>query len=46
VMSVTGHKADSLGIPLSPIGFVPTPEIVRLEYWDASRRLLRELAGT
>ena len=44
VMQVTEHKADSLGIPLSPIGFVTTPDIARLEDWNASERLLRRLA--
>src|SRR5258708_5426608 len=33
VMRVTEHKADSLGIPLSPIRFVTTPEIAHLEDW-------------
>lgn len=44
VMQVAEHKADSLSIPLSPIGFITTPEIARLEDWDASERLLRRLA--
>jgi hypothetical protein len=44
VMRVTEHKADSLGIPLSPIGFVTTPEIAHLEDWDASQQLLSRLA--
>lgn len=46
VMQVTEHKADSLGIPLSPISFVTTAEIARMEDWDASEQLLRRLAGT
>lgn len=44
VLRVTEHKADSLGIPLSPIGFVTTAEIARMEDWDASERLMRQLA--
>lgn len=44
VMRVIEHKADSLGIPLSPIGFVATPKIARLEDWNASRQLLSRLA--
>ncbi len=45
VLQVTEHKADSLGIPLSPISFVTTPKIARAEDWDASRRLLSKLAS-
>jgi hypothetical protein len=45
VMQVTEYKADSLGIPLSPIGFVTTAEIARLEDWDASEQLLSRLAA-
>jgi hypothetical protein len=44
VLRVTEHKADSLGIPLSPIGFVTTAEIARMEDWAASERLMRQLA--
>jgi hypothetical protein len=43
-MRVIEFKADSLGIPLSPISFSPTAEIARLESWEASGQLLRELA--
>lgn len=42
-LEVTEYKADSLGIPLSPMGFVTTPEIARLEDWEASEQLLRAL---
>lgn len=44
VLQVVEHKADSLGIPLSHIGFVTTPEISRLEDWDASERLLLKIS--
>jgi hypothetical protein len=42
-LAVAGHKADSLGIPLSPAGFTATAEIGRLERWQDSRRLLASL---
>jgi hypothetical protein len=45
VLQLTEHKADTLGIPLSPVCFVPTDQIARLEDWAASERLLRRLAG-
>lgn len=41
---ITEYKADSLGIPMEPISFVTTAEIAQMESWDASERLLRELA--
>jgi len=28
------HAADSLGIPLVPLGFTPPPDIASLERWD------------
>jgi hypothetical protein len=43
-MSLTEYKADSLGIPLSPVSFVTTVEIARLEGWAASEELLQRLA--
>lgn len=43
-MRVIEFKADSLGIPLSPISFPATAEITRLESWEASGQLLRKLA--
>lgn len=43
-MTVAEYKADSLGIPLEPISFVTTAEIAQMESWDASERLLRDLA--
>jgi hypothetical protein len=42
-LEVAAHKADSLGIPLSPVGFTATAEIGRLERWRRSRRLLARL---
>ena len=41
---VTEYKSDSLGIPLQPISFVATADIAQMESWDASERLLRNLA--
>ena len=40
VFDVHAHKADSLGIPLSPIGFEPTEEVASMERWDRTRRVL------
>jgi hypothetical protein len=37
---VTEHRADSLGIPLTPLGFVPPPEIAELEHWDRTAAAL------
>jgi hypothetical protein len=45
VLDVTSHKADSVGVPLSPIGYVPTDELVALEHWDRSSRVLDRLRG-
>jgi hypothetical protein len=42
-MNVAGHKADSLGIPLTPVTFTTTEEIARLENWDAAAGLLARL---
>jgi hypothetical protein len=44
LMQVVEFKADSLGIPLSPISFGATAEIARLEHWEASAELMRRLA--
>lgn len=44
-MTVTEHKADSLGIALTPVTFTPTEELASLEHWDASDALLGRLAG-
>lgn len=46
VLQAVEHKADSLGIALSPIGFVTTPELGSLEDWGASQRLLHALADS
>jgi hypothetical protein len=43
-LRVSEFKADSLGVPLSPISFGVTAEIARLDGWEASRQLLRRLA--
>ena len=43
VFEVCAHKADSLGIALSPIGFRPTVELASLERWDRARRVLAGL---
>lgn len=40
---VTQHKRDTLGIPLTPIGFRTTAEIAELEHWDRTAALLRQL---
>jgi hypothetical protein len=42
-LAVAGHKADSVGIPLSPAGFTATARIGRVERWPDSRRLLASL---
>lgn len=44
-MTVVEHKADTLGVPLTPVTFTPTPEIARAEHWDVAAVLLRRLAG-
>lgn len=43
VFVVCDHKADSLGIALSPIGFRPTLEVASLEQWDRAGRVLAGL---
>jgi hypothetical protein len=45
VFTVASHKADSLGIDLTPIGFRPTDELALLERWDRSARVLASLSG-
>ena len=37
-------RADSLGIPLTPIRYTTPPELPSIERWDASGHLLAELA--
>jgi hypothetical protein len=44
-MTLAGYQADTLGLPLSPVSFVTTADLARLEDWTASDRLLRRLAG-
>ncbi len=41
--SPADHRADSLGISLTPIGYVPTDDLSGLERWDLSARGLAEL---
>ncbi|HEY1819055.1 MAG TPA: carboxymuconolactone decarboxylase family protein [Trebonia sp.] len=45
-LQLVEYKADSLGIPLSPIEFSATGDIAQLEHWGRSLALLRQLAGT
>jgi len=44
-MRLAEYQADTLGIALSPVSFVTTADLARLEGWEASERLLRRLAG-
>ncbi len=44
-MTIAGYKADSLGIPLTPMGFTATEDLARLERWEASGELLRRLSA-
>jgi hypothetical protein len=37
-------KEDSLGIPLTPMGFQATDDIARMEMWERSGRILSRLA--
>ena len=41
--SLADHRADSLGIPLTPLGYLPTEDLSDLERWDLSARGLAEL---
>lgn len=41
---VVGHKRDTLGIPLTPIGFRTTEALARAEQWVESRKILETLA--
>jgi hypothetical protein len=43
VFEVVEHKADSLGIPLTPITYEVTSGITRAERWDLTREALRRL---
>ena len=43
-MDLVSHRADSLGIPLTPITYTTPPELPSVERWDASSRLLEALA--
>lgn len=44
VLRPVEHVADSLGIPLSPLGYLPTRELAELETWQQSAALLAQLA--
>jgi hypothetical protein len=39
-LHVVDHHADSLGIALHPLGFVPPPEIAEIERWDRTAAAL------
>ncbi|MBN9742634.1 MULTISPECIES: pyridoxamine 5'-phosphate oxidase family protein [unclassified Amycolatopsis] len=43
VFTVAHHKRDSLGIPLSPLGFRTTGRLAELEDWPRSAAVLRTL---
>lgn len=44
VLEVVEHKRDSIGIPLTPIGFHTTEEVARTDDWARSVRILAQLA--
>jgi hypothetical protein len=39
-------KEDSLGIPLTAMGFQATEDIAQMEQWERSRRMIGRLAET
>ena len=43
VLDVSSHKADSVGVELSAISYVPTEALAALEHWDRSARVLHRL---
>jgi hypothetical protein len=46
-LALVDHRADSLGIELTPLSFMPPPEIAQLERWDltaAALDLIRDRA--
>jgi hypothetical protein len=45
-LEVAEHKADSIGIPLSPVRFTATAELAAAENWELSEAVLRTLEGT
>lgn len=45
VLDVVSHKADSVGVALSPISYVATEELATLERWDRTARVLALLAS-
>lgn len=42
---VVAAKADSLGLPLRPLSYVPTEDLARTERWVRSQALLAALEG-
>lgn len=45
VLEVVGHKRDTFGIPLTPIGFRTTEQVATADDWQRSARLLNDLAS-
>ena len=45
VLDVSSHKADSVGVELSAISYVPTEALASLERWDRSARVLALLVN-
>ena len=46
VLSVVGHKADTVGIPLEPLSLETSGELALLENWERSARVLAALSHT
>jgi hypothetical protein len=44
-LDVIGHEADSLGIPLAPLSFVPPADLAVRERWDVTAAALAALAA-
>lgn len=42
-LACRNHKDDTLGIPLGPMSYRPTPELLQLEHWERSASLLQRL---
>jgi hypothetical protein len=45
-LEVDDYKEDSLGIPLSPMGFPATSAVAQMERWSSSAAVLRRLGAT
>ncbi len=43
LLRVAEHKRDSIGIPLTPVGFRTTAELSRAEHWAHARSLIEHL---